>query len=310
MRLFAALCVGASVFAGISILWALDLFELAELKALDHRFVRYANPEKANRDIVVVAIDEASLDHFEDQLGRWPWPRDGARLCGGFPQDGRREAHRLRYPVPGARQVQRRGRRELRRVAEKSGKRYFADVVRQEDVRRARDALFSRRRPLAGAISREHPGARRLAGPSVQRREPAHPGAARFGRGDRVHQSSVRPGRPESQAEAVVPLSKPPLRRVPVDHRHADFRCAERPVHPGGAAGRRRRQDTAEPPGRDDPELARPFRPDLPHLSHRQGSLFVQADPRRKKSPPWTRRSSKTRSSSSPEPPPALTTCG
>ena len=75
MRLFAALCVGASVFAGISILWALDLFELAELKALDHRFVRYANPEKANRDIVVVAIDEASLDHFEDQLGRWPWPR-------------------------------------------------------------------------------------------------------------------------------------------------------------------------------------------------------------------------------------------
>ncbi len=75
MRLFAALCVGASVFAGISILWTLDLFELAELKALDHRFVRFANPEKANRDIVVIAIDEASLDHFEDPLGRWPWPR-------------------------------------------------------------------------------------------------------------------------------------------------------------------------------------------------------------------------------------------
>lgn len=74
-RLYTALGVAALVFAGLAALWTLGLFELAELKSLDHRFVQFARPERANRDIAVVAIDEASLDHFEDQLGRWPWPR-------------------------------------------------------------------------------------------------------------------------------------------------------------------------------------------------------------------------------------------
>ncbi|MBI2881788.1 MAG: hypothetical protein HYY21_09355, partial [Candidatus Tectomicrobia bacterium] len=68
-RLYTALGVAALVFAGLAALWTLGLFELAELKSLDHRFVQFARPERANRDIAVVAIDEASLDHFEDQLG-------------------------------------------------------------------------------------------------------------------------------------------------------------------------------------------------------------------------------------------------
>ncbi|MEE8110970.1 MAG: CHASE2 domain-containing protein [bacterium] len=74
-RLFAGLGVGFAAFAALWILWAFNLFDLAELKSLDHRFVRFAQTDKANRDIAVIAIDEASLDHFENQLGRWPWPR-------------------------------------------------------------------------------------------------------------------------------------------------------------------------------------------------------------------------------------------
>jgi adenylate cyclase len=55
--------------------WGLQwsgLMTIAELKALDHRFHRYADPRKAGRDVVLVAVDEASLEAY----GRWPWPRD------------------------------------------------------------------------------------------------------------------------------------------------------------------------------------------------------------------------------------------
>jgi CHASE2 domain-containing sensor protein len=45
---------------------------VAELKTLDHRFHRYADSTKAGNDIVLVAVDEASLEAY----GRWPWPRD------------------------------------------------------------------------------------------------------------------------------------------------------------------------------------------------------------------------------------------
>lgn len=45
---------------------------IAELKTFDHRFHRYADPAKAGKDLVLVAVDEASLEAY----GRWPWPRD------------------------------------------------------------------------------------------------------------------------------------------------------------------------------------------------------------------------------------------
>ena len=48
------------------------LLAIAELKALDHRYQQYADPAKAGKDIVLVAIDEASMEVY----GRWPWPRD------------------------------------------------------------------------------------------------------------------------------------------------------------------------------------------------------------------------------------------
>lgn len=68
----AAAAVGAAVFL---VAWAVHwsgLLLIAELKTLDHRYHRYTDPSKAGKDIVLVAIDEASLEAF----GRWPWARD------------------------------------------------------------------------------------------------------------------------------------------------------------------------------------------------------------------------------------------
>ncbi len=47
-------------------------FEVVELKALDHLVRRYAEPANADSNLVLLAIDESSLEAF----GRWPWPRD------------------------------------------------------------------------------------------------------------------------------------------------------------------------------------------------------------------------------------------
>ena len=67
-----ATAVGGIVFLGTLALHLSGLFEIAELKTLDYRFQQYANPSAASPDIVLIAIDEASLETF----GRWPWPRD------------------------------------------------------------------------------------------------------------------------------------------------------------------------------------------------------------------------------------------
>lgn len=45
---------------------------IVELKSLDYRFQVLAQPSHALPDIVLVTVDEASLE----ALGRWPWPRD------------------------------------------------------------------------------------------------------------------------------------------------------------------------------------------------------------------------------------------
>jgi adenylate cyclase len=67
-----ATAVGLGVGAVMLLLQWSGQAKIAELKALDHLYQRYADPAKAGKDIVLVAIDEASLETF----GRWPWPRD------------------------------------------------------------------------------------------------------------------------------------------------------------------------------------------------------------------------------------------
>ncbi len=71
-RLLVATVVGLSVCLCAVALHAVGWLQVAEWKSLDYRFRQHANKAKAGQDLVLVAIDEASLETF----GRWPWPRD------------------------------------------------------------------------------------------------------------------------------------------------------------------------------------------------------------------------------------------
>ena len=71
-RSLSALAVALSVFLLIVSIQSTGWFHVAELKALDHLIRRHADPSKAHPGIVLVSIDESSLEAF----GRWPWPRD------------------------------------------------------------------------------------------------------------------------------------------------------------------------------------------------------------------------------------------
>jgi adenylate cyclase len=67
------------ITAAISIVSALldlaGLFETPELKTVDLRTRMYRGEESAPPDIVLVLIDESSLNALNDIAGRWPWPR-------------------------------------------------------------------------------------------------------------------------------------------------------------------------------------------------------------------------------------------
>lgn len=64
--------MGLAVFGLMATLNLTGWFEVAELKALDHLVRRYADPAKADPGLLLLAVDESSLEAF----GRWPWPRD------------------------------------------------------------------------------------------------------------------------------------------------------------------------------------------------------------------------------------------
>ena len=51
------------------------LFDTLEWKVYDQLVRWAADPSTANRDIVLVAIDEKSVRLLEPLVGRWPWPR-------------------------------------------------------------------------------------------------------------------------------------------------------------------------------------------------------------------------------------------
>lgn len=71
-KILSAVTVALGVFALVASLDLTGWFEVAELKALDHLVRRYADPAKADPDLLLLAVDESSLEAF----GRWPWSRD------------------------------------------------------------------------------------------------------------------------------------------------------------------------------------------------------------------------------------------
>ena len=61
----------------VSLLFSAGIFEQLELKSLDHRFDMYAERLKPSQDIVIVTIDQNSIDYLKNDMQiLWKWPRD------------------------------------------------------------------------------------------------------------------------------------------------------------------------------------------------------------------------------------------
>jgi adenylate cyclase len=52
------------------------VLDSVELKTLDWRFLEASHPEEADTSIVLIAIDQNSLEAFQNRNVIWPWPRD------------------------------------------------------------------------------------------------------------------------------------------------------------------------------------------------------------------------------------------
>ena len=53
-----------------------DFLKLTEARTYDLRFKIPGNTIKPNKNIVILAIDDTSLEVMEDSYGRWPWSRN------------------------------------------------------------------------------------------------------------------------------------------------------------------------------------------------------------------------------------------
>jgi adenylate cyclase len=75
-RSLLGLAVGALVALVLVALRGTYPFQSLELKTLDWRFRTLADPARADTDIVIVDVDNLSLDVLRPALGRYPWTRD------------------------------------------------------------------------------------------------------------------------------------------------------------------------------------------------------------------------------------------
>ncbi len=73
-RILTVVLLGSGIALGLS---ALSLFDTLELQTLDLRFRYGAHAEWADTSIVIVAVDQNSLDFIERTWRiKWPWPRE------------------------------------------------------------------------------------------------------------------------------------------------------------------------------------------------------------------------------------------
>jgi adenylate cyclase len=60
-------------------LQSLGLFSRIESASFDHRVSLFRSDQRIHEDVVVILIDEESLQSMSNELGRWPWPRAAYR---------------------------------------------------------------------------------------------------------------------------------------------------------------------------------------------------------------------------------------
>ncbi len=75
-RSLLGLAVGTFVALAVVALRGTYPAQSLELKTLDWRFRTLADPARADSDVVIVDVDNLSLDLLRPALGRFPWPRD------------------------------------------------------------------------------------------------------------------------------------------------------------------------------------------------------------------------------------------
>ncbi|MBN1939304.1 MAG: CHASE2 domain-containing protein, partial [Candidatus Aminicenantes bacterium] len=69
------LAVGAAAVLAVLGLDSVRAFDRLEWKSWDARMALFADPSKASKDIVLIQVDQYSLDFFAKQGITWPWPR-------------------------------------------------------------------------------------------------------------------------------------------------------------------------------------------------------------------------------------------
>jgi adenylate cyclase len=75
-KIVRGISVGLFISLVVIIFYKFSLFEPFELKTLDWRFKMLSSPEEASSEIVIVVVDQKSLDYYERmQSIPWPWPR-------------------------------------------------------------------------------------------------------------------------------------------------------------------------------------------------------------------------------------------
>ena len=74
-KLLVGTAIGLAAALSAGALDRTPFFQTIEFKTYDWRVARTAHPSSAHPDIILVAIDEASIRSLEPQVGRWPWPR-------------------------------------------------------------------------------------------------------------------------------------------------------------------------------------------------------------------------------------------
>ena len=72
-----ALVIGAVFITGL--LTELHFFSRMELASFDHRVQVFRHGKSLHEDVVVVLIDDSSLQELTSEYGRWPWPRAAYR---------------------------------------------------------------------------------------------------------------------------------------------------------------------------------------------------------------------------------------
>lgn len=66
------------ISSSLLVTWALNelgFFSRMELASFDHRVSMFRAEKPVHEDVVVLLIDEASLQEMDERFGRWPWPR-------------------------------------------------------------------------------------------------------------------------------------------------------------------------------------------------------------------------------------------